>query len=112
MSATLQTVELPEDALALIREGAPKSLSSGKLSEEHRAPLSSAADQSKETRLKTDDDQAPGGFSNTSFRLPASLQQSLLRVSLERKLKRKKPWTQQDIAIEALELWLKKNASL
>lgn len=31
---------------------------------------------------------------------------------MERKLKREKPWTQQDIATEALSLWLKQRGYL
>jgi hypothetical protein len=35
-----------------------------------------------------------------------------MRAPFDRKLKREKPWTQQDIAAEALTLWLKKNGYL
>jgi hypothetical protein len=35
-----------------------------------------------------------------------------MRASFDRKLKREKPWTQQDIAAEALSLWLKKHGYL
>jgi hypothetical protein len=39
--------------------------------------------------------------------LAAALSSRLLRVSLDRKLKRKRPFTQQDIIADALTRWLK-----
>jgi hypothetical protein len=54
----------------------------------------------------TTDSPSPGSVSMT-FRLPAELSSRLLRVSLDRKLKREKPFTQQDIIAQALALWLK-----
>src|SRR5205085_10333528 len=50
------------------------------------------------------------GTVSMTFRLPSELSARLLRVSLDRKLRRQKPFTQQDIVAEALGLWFKKQA--
>lgn len=42
-----------------------------------------------------------------TFRLPASLTARLARVSAERKLRRERPFHQQDIVAEALSEWLR-----
>jgi hypothetical protein len=47
-----------------------------------------------------------------SCRLPHHVAQSLLRASLERKLQRMRPWTQQEIMAEALTGWLRKQGFL
>jgi hypothetical protein len=44
-----------------------------------------------------------------TFRLPAALSGRLGRVSAERKLRRQRPFSQQDIVAEALDEWLKRN---
>ena len=124
MSLALQTTDLPEEALALIRDGAPKAKTQPSveipLAREERPVLTPAAIAAPAPEITSkpsikvseeilEEELQSAGFTNASFRLPVALQHALLRVSLERKLKRKKPWTQQDMAIEALNLWLKKN---
>lgn len=42
-------------------------------------------------------------------RIPESLSRDLFRASMERKLDKIEPYTQQDIVAEALRAWLKKN---
>ena len=48
----------------------------------------------------------PAVLISQTYRLPQTLVARLMRVSLERKLAREKPWTQQDIVAEAVEAWL------
>lgn len=48
----------------------------------------------------------PGGLASITVRLPAGLAETLLRVSLERRLRRERPCAQQDIVAEALRAWL------
>jgi hypothetical protein len=50
------------------------------------------------------------GIVSITVRLPSSLPLRLLRASVERKLQRKHPFTQQDIVAEALQQWLTQNA--
>ena len=51
----------------------------------------------------------PGTVSMT-FRLPSELSTRLIRTSVERKLKRQRPFSQQDIIADALAQWLDKNS--
>ena len=44
-----------------------------------------------------------------TFRLPTELPAALLRVAMERKLRREEPFTQQDIVAQALREWLERN---
>ena len=44
-----------------------------------------------------------------TFRLPPELPAALLRVAMERKLRREEPFTQQDIVAQALREWLERN---
>lgn len=46
------------------------------------------------------------GIVSMTFRLPANLSAQLARVSAERKLRRERPFSQQDIVAEALKHWL------
>jgi hypothetical protein len=46
-----------------------------------------------------------------TFRLPQRLVEDLARAAIERKIKRRKPWSQQDIVAEAIKEWLRKHAS-
>ena len=44
-----------------------------------------------------------------NFRVPAAIPAALLKASSERKMKKTRPFTQQDIVAEALTGWLQKN---
>ena len=46
------------------------------------------------------------GTISMTFRLPSELSSRLMRASVERKLKRQRPFSQQDIITEALAQWL------
>jgi predicted CoA-binding protein len=46
-----------------------------------------------------------------TFRLPQRLVDDLARAAIERKIKRRKPWSQQDIVAEAIKEWLRKHVS-
>ena len=46
-----------------------------------------------------------------TFRLPQRLVDDLARAAFERKIKRRKPWSQQDIVAEAIKEWLRKHVS-
>src|ERR1039457_2271728 len=56
-------------------------------------------------------DQAPSsGTVSMTFRLPSELSSRLMRASVERKLKRERPFSQQDIITQALAQWLERNS--
>jgi hypothetical protein len=46
-----------------------------------------------------------------TFRLPQRLVEDLARAAIERKIKRRKPWSQQDIVAEAIKEWIRKHVS-
>lgn len=128
MSAALRTPELPPEALALIKEGTPKPLVEKPVlaaptgrSEDVSPPVAAEAavepEAAKISRPRSlpqrEVEPAPfNGLAHVSVRLPAEIPQALLRASLDRKLKRVKPWTQQDIVTEALSAWLRRNGYL
>jgi hypothetical protein len=126
MSAALRTPELPPEAVALIKEGTPKpqvekpvlaapAVREGEVSGADSAESGNEPELAKQPRARAATQREPepqpaaGGLAHVSVRLPAEIPQALLRASLDRKLKRVKPWTQQDIVAEALVGWLKKN---
>ena len=47
-----------------------------------------------------------------SIRVPAGLMEALLRAASERKIKRQRPFTQQEIVADALSTWLKRGGYL
>jgi hypothetical protein len=47
-----------------------------------------------------------------SVRVPPEIPEGLIRASADRKIKKQKPWTQQDIIAEALSEWLQKHGGL
>jgi hypothetical protein len=46
-----------------------------------------------------------------TYRLPQRLVEDLARAAIDRKIKRRKPWSQQDIVAEAIKEWLRKHVS-
>jgi hypothetical protein len=47
-----------------------------------------------------------------NFRVPTEISTALFKASSERKMKKTRPFTQQDIVTEALTIWLQKNGYL
>ena len=129
MSAALKTVELNPEALAFIKEGTPKPQVEKSAAEPSavKTELALVAEETfdeepveeppkltrtRATAPKAETFVAAPGLVFTSLRLPAEIPHALMRAAFDRKLKREKPWTQQDIAAEALSLWLKKHGYL
>ena len=121
MSAALKTSELSPEAFALIKAGTPKSQVDKALIGQGEEPIAGRVDvpeagssartaAGRLSRRALPPEVVPlGGLAHLSVRLPAELPQALLRASMERKLAREEPWTQQEIVAEALMQWLKKN---
>ena len=127
LSAALKTVELTPEAQAFLDGGTPKALVERPLEppalktelslvSEKELPEASEEPRKqsglKSTASKAESFIAAPRLAFTSLRLPVEIPDALLRASFDRKLKREKPWTQQDIAAEALSLWLKKRGYL
>ena len=117
MSQALHASKLTEEAAAFVAAGAAGATVSSApapgLSQEPRAD--SAILPAPALALATDDAafvhsaerHAPVSM---TFRLPAELPAALLRVAMERKLRREEPFTQQDIVAQAMREWLERNA--
>ena len=127
MSAALQTVELPPEAVALIKEGSARPMATPSFEkavspppapqavereiielEEAAVTERPRAARSKLPREKPEPDPAPQIVSMT-VRVPAELPNALLRVAVERKLQRQKPYTQQEMVACAIRDWLRRN---
>lgn len=143
MSAALQTPSLPPEAIALIKEGAPKPkvetpvIAAAQrvepektidlaLAREKRAEGAEALSPAKEPEgqegakaakpkavREREPEPVPGqSYVTMTFRLPPEIPQGLLRASADRKIKKVRPFTQQEIVSEALSQWLKKQGFL
>jgi hypothetical protein len=96
---------LGEAALAFVNGSPP--LTTAKNGDATAETLLENSSKVRELPTVTTTASSPGTVSMT-FRLPAELSARLLRVSLDRKLKRLEPFSQQDIVAVALADWLKK----
>ena len=127
MSIALKPPALSPEALALIKEGTQAPLAPKLAVESPASPKEETArpsqmvvvaekpaeptstERPKQILQKQPEPSPVVGLSHLSVRLPAEIPHALLRASLDRKLKRIKPWTQQEILQEALTSWLRKN---
>ena len=119
LSEALETARLPEAALAFVNTGAPapRVQPASPDSDTKREPPMAARLVTNVPRTSTVTEPAedvpaalPPGPVSMTFRLPADLPEALLRVSMARKLRRLKPWTQQDIVTVAVREWLDRNS--
>ena len=133
MSQALQTVDLPPEAVALIREGNPTPKAAhpiiarvetkpDPIEPQTTSPAGNVSDRPGKPR--SDNSPVRRGEKprsnealpmeeptvSRSFRLPESLPPALLRAATERRINRVPPWTQEEIVTEAIQQWLKKNA--
>lgn len=105
LSQSLQKSDLSEAAIAFVVGPISQPLETNGHSPQEKSGCADAVTVCA-SELTTDS-PSPGSVSMT-FRLPAELSSRLLRASLDRKLKRERPFTQQDIIAQALALWLNK----
>src|SRR5947209_5504461 len=100
LSQALQTSEFSKAAIAFVGGSASQPAESIEDSDK-------AQTAAKSPLPELSGDASGSGTVSMTFRLPWDLCSRLLRVSLDRKLKRQKPFTQQDIMADALAVWLK-----
>ncbi len=134
LSQALKTADLPPGAMEFIRAGTPQpvqqSTSGGPLASlkdisrveptsDSPAPMGGESPEStikankpRLAREKALEQLPPRNLVTLSIRVPSDITDALLRASTERKLKRIKAHTQQEIAAEALMLWLERNGYL
>ena len=121
MSAALAS-NLSAEALAFVKAGNPKPATEtpvvSKPAEEKKVEEAKEPEVQtpKPARVKTPKSEAPSvtsaGLVSMSVRVPPEIPEGLIRASAERKIKKEKPWTQQEIIAEALSEWLKKHGCL
>lgn len=116
MADALQSTSLPPEAIALIKQGTPKPQTEVSLTPSVKpretVPVASSvvtAEPQPKPRAKKEPAAAASPLVSLYVRLPSDLSQSLLKASLERKMNKTRPFTQQDIMAEALQTWLQKN---
>lgn len=134
LSQALKTADLPPGAMEFIRAGTPQPVqqsSSGgppvtlkdiprvEPTSDTPAPMGAESPESpvkaNKPRLAREmalEQLPPRNLVTLSIRVPSDITDALLRASTERKLKRIKAHTQQEIAAEALTLWLERNGYL
>ena len=122
MSQALQTAEFGEEALTFVSGKTPRPRMEAVVGTPEKMPTE---DPDRHRGPGTDTPAPPqhgvsspkppeaarsvAGIVSITVRLPANLPTRLLRASLERKLQRKEPFTQQDIVAAALQQWLMRN---
>ena len=114
MTQALQTGELSEDARAFVAGKAPPASEEAAVASPKPLPKSPKPSLLTPTppqngvskATPVDSSPSVAGIVSITIRLPASLPSRLLRASVERKLRREQPFTQQDIVAEALHAWL------
>ena len=111
LGEALQTAKLSDEAMAFVNGAAgnsPASKTIGGIIEPRTGPASKSNSVPHEPPVTASVSSI--GTVSTTFRLPAELSAQLLRVSVERKLKRERPFSQQDILAVALAQWLQRNS--
>ena len=118
LSAALQTGNLAEEALDFVKTGGAKPAQNPTATQpvqsektENPRPPSMGTKQ----RLRLGDEaavEAQADLVSLTVRVPRMVSPGLLLASVDRKLKRQRPWTQQEIVAEALTLWLQQHGYL
>lgn len=113
LSVALQTTNLDPEAVAFVQAGQAKPRA--ELHEVSPVPEPITPTRPEPPGLHWNVEPAVDletGLMTLSVRVPRSLPSSLLLASVDRKLKRQRPWTQQEIVAEALTAWLKQHGYL
>ena len=120
MSAALPTADLGEEALDFVKAGSARPTPD--TTAVVAAPVPSAggeqprqAENGVKPRPRLGDDaevEPEAGLVSLTVRVPRCVPPGLLWASVDRKLKRQRPWTQQEIVAEALAHWLRKHGYL
>lgn len=112
MSAALQTVDLPPEALALIQEGTPRPMRSVAPEPlEETAPNRERPRKERAPHTKPVSNPMPRPVVAMTVRISKDLTDALLRLSVERRLRGEGPHTQQEMVAEAIGEWLQRQGS-
>jgi hypothetical protein len=117
MSEAMKPPTVPPEALAIIEQGSPKpqtqnpTVSVDSVKAQAAPTPRPSAEMERLAKAKTEKGREGESVAvvTMTFRVPATIPTSLLKASSERKMKKLRPFTQQDIVAEALTAWLQKN---
>ena len=115
LGEALQTDRFSDEALAFVngaaRKPAKKTITATDAAQDFHEIENTAA-KSNGVLIAPPSESPPlmAGTVSMTFRLPSELSSRLMRTSVDRKLKRQRPFSQQDILAEALAKWLDKNS--
>ena len=112
LGAALQTGKLNDEQMAFVTGRVPERTGATETAPPvaNHSPAPPASNSVLKSPPPTDVPPLSGTMSMT-FRLPADLSAQLMRVALERKLRREEPFSQQDIVAEALRDWFQRRGS-
>jgi hypothetical protein len=114
LSAALQTGSLTEQALDFVKAGSATPTPEAPVA----APVQPAGGREPRReatglRLPLSEEAEPdAGLIAITVRVPHGVPSALLLASVDRKLKRHRPWTQREIVSEAITHWLKEHGYL
>jgi len=121
LSAALQTGSLTGPALDFVKAGSPRPAAEPPTAfappvrpAEVEAPLLPAEERVKPCARPSEAvaTEPEASLAAVTVRVPRVVPPGLLRASVDRKLKRQRPWTQQEIVGEALIDWLRRHGYL
>ena len=95
--------------LALARENRAEGAEALATAKEPEGQEGTKAAKPKAVREREPEPVPGQSYVTMTFRLPPEIPQGLLRASADRKIKKVRPFTQQEIVSEALSQWLRKN---
>lgn len=115
LGEALQTDSFSDEALAFVNGAArkpAKKIVTATLADQDSHLPEKTTTQSNGVLIAPSSESPPltTGTVSMTFRLPSELSSRLMRASVERKLRRQRPFSQQDIISEALGQWLEKNS--
>jgi hypothetical protein len=116
-AGAISTVKTQEEKTAERAPALPEPVSSAEAKIETAPPAASQSGESNEARsskLRVVREREPEPIASNAlvsmtFRVPSDLPSALVRASADRKAKRIRPFTQQEIVADALGQWLKRN---
>ena len=109
LSAALQTGRLTDEALAFVNGAATNGTKTIAPANDVNVPRATLPSNNVHIERPAVLEIPSSGTVSMTFRLPAELSSRLIRVSVERKLNRQPPFSQQDIVANALTQWLERN---
>jgi hypothetical protein len=105
----LQTGKLTDEALAFVNGAGTNGAKPIASANDSSVPRATSPSNGVYIAAPAVAEVPTAGTVSMTFRLPSELSSRLIRVSVERKLKRQPPFSQQDIVADALTQWLARN---